>query len=270
MRRPTLFGLLLFTAACSSAAAPDRGPVSSTDPTNAVADEPAAPPSGAPSAPSAPPATPVTPAPSSAPDRPAPSGSGIRDCGSKLTAPKPLVTTVTIPKTRAVTLGGAVVDGVPSTDVWITGTPKLSEGTEAVATAGADPSPGSFAGMLGRDTWNTFVDADPIGGWADGLAATSTRMTFGIGGYVKEFGVLVRDGATLSLAILASSPRPDVDALVKASTCSTADLAACAALVKALGPSNPSRSSDVAELQAGSDPDWVAARYETRELVIVP
>jgi hypothetical protein len=87
--------------------------------------------------------------------------------------------------------------------------------------------------------------------------------------------VLVKNGAEIFVRVLSNEPSTGVDALFKATTCSTADLAACKKLTDDLiAQRNAFVSSSTAPpaldaLQSGADPSWTTTRYDASPVSIL-
>jgi hypothetical protein len=126
--------------------------------------------------------------------------------------------------------------------------------------------PKAFAGF----TFSVEVDSDcKMGAIADVLKKKATLDAV-LESTDKKLGeVLVMNGATLSVSVLANKSRPEVSTILDKTTCSAADLKACADLVDALEETfatwegEASHASDYKELMTAGDPFWSVLDYDT-------
>jgi hypothetical protein len=88
--------------------------------------------------------------------------------------------------------------------------------------------------------------------------------------------VLVANGATLEVRVIANKRSPAVESLLAGTACSTADLAACATLMAMLATQDSNivaglnaTPSDLVKLQAGSDALWSTLTVETAQVSIL-
>jgi hypothetical protein len=85
--------------------------------------------------------------------------------------------------------------------------------------------------------------------------------------------VLVKNGVTMHVRVIGNRTIPTVDSALAATTCTTANLAACESLLGQLataGNGSVVPSSDVTKLQAGTDPNWVTMELVTSQVAILP
>ncbi len=121
-------------------------------------------------------------------DRPAPNADKrVRECGRAIGTAKPLRISKAIPRVNSVTLGAAFLNGAPSSQRWVEGSPELlGNGLTGSGTVGPDLnlagglSAATELGNQQRDNFQVHVgDKSALQLWVDATQPSAKRLSYG-------------------------------------------------------------------------------------------